>query len=1261
MAVNDGGAPRPRRVRRSRYRLPKSFRTEAAAPRPAKPRPYRVRAPKRQPGPFRAAERRRVERFNRPAKPRPYRAPKRQPGPFRAAERRRVERFKRTAEYREALAAARRSRPPGRLRYKPGFVPPKQKKGGFLDALKASLFGTPGGTLSASGGLEVVEKAGGGAGSAALSALEQVERPIYGIAGGARAAVRGENVPKAALRGLELKDKYLFPDVLKEAGVKNKLVRTVLGTAADIGFDPTTYLTFGVGPVAKAGAKGAKAAAGAKGAKAAASASRGVKVGVRARVPFTDKVFERQTSGRVSAAAGRRVKRVAARAAESKPGRVVREAHRTVSPRAVPEYRTPAQHAKILRAEREFRAAAALAEKHAGMKARALGAAVRKKGEQKAVQDVVERAPRDVERHLRDLQTFQRASLAERALEKRLAKVRRKERRALRGASRPVRTRELVAAENAYRRAVAARAKLERKLRPKEGAAAEAAAARLRDARERVRRAEAELERVRRATPTVTPKQADRILRVRAQSAKLERELARARQGREGAARGLRENRVSASDLPEGLRRVPDALRREFDRMYGEVERRGLAAGRFRPVGPEDAGGYFPHIASFEFQRKTGRPGYGGKTKVGRERAREIRKPLRVLERETPHLFERDLPRVFAAKAHDVAHRAALHDLWQKVAATGRPFKPNAEITLGTGEHVYEVTPQGLTKIADPRTGGPDLRELRRIVSGERKGKFTILNERSVEAVERNLRGMLPLGEQSIFGRGFDRVTAGLKTLTTIATPFSYQVRNLLGDTFLAALADAGAKDFYQSLKAGVTNYARNRKLADPAQFTAHMDREASRALKRTIKIRGRNVPIVQLLEEAEKRGVIDSGQVMKEFTEQLGGETTRSGKLTRPIRRFNAYRENLGRFAAFISALKRGKSLDEAADWSLAHLIDYGELTAFERNTLRRVFPFYTFWARNTKIQLWKLFARPGKYATVAKLLDEAARAVGFKDYEDYYADLPDYKQRGVPIPVRVSGRLYDAFVSPPITDLNQLTLDGDQWVQNIGGRLHFFKILPELILNRSIFFEGPIDKGPNQHLVPAPDWVVSLPKPLRDALGIATFQDRRSGKRVWGWPAKLDYAARFLPQTGTLVGATTSVRGSRGQSSGNQLVGFFTGIKVSPNRPLDDRIRELYDVLDDLETKLGRLQQRLGKDKSGRYLETAETRRLKSQIKKVNAQIGALRVKRGDVRSSLSAQQRSAVEAPGRGNPYGPPSSSVYNPYGAPLSGYNPYGPAR
>jgi hypothetical protein len=83
-----------------------------------------------------------------------------------------------------------------------------------------------------------------------VNVLEQLQRPAYASAGASRAALRGENVLRGAARGALLKDRYLYSDVLKEAGVENKVIRGIAGFGLDVALDPSTYVTLGTAKVA---------------------------------------------------------------------------------------------------------------------------------------------------------------------------------------------------------------------------------------------------------------------------------------------------------------------------------------------------------------------------------------------------------------------------------------------------------------------------------------------------------------------------------------------------------------------------------------------------------------------------------------------------------------------------------------------------------------------------------------------------------------------------------------------------------------------------------------------------------------------------------------------------------------------------------------------------------------------------------------------------------------------------------------------------
>lgn len=204
----------------------------------------------------------------------------------------------------------------------------------------------------------------------ALKVLDQTTRPAHAIAGAAYAGVTGKDVLKGALRGAQLKDRKLFGDVLREAGLPGP-VASVGGFALDVAADPTTYTTFGAGSVAKRAAAKEASRVGAKAARAGMSEAGARSVAARAgqraaeTAPagsgVTVKVAGREVPGvrRGTAAAGRGVKRVAARAPESvkRGGGGVRELAREVRPTLKPAGADEAQFKAARRASRKARAA----------------------------------------------------------------------------------------------------------------------------------------------------------------------------------------------------------------------------------------------------------------------------------------------------------------------------------------------------------------------------------------------------------------------------------------------------------------------------------------------------------------------------------------------------------------------------------------------------------------------------------------------------------------------------------------------------------------------------------------------------------------------------------------------------------------------------------------------------------------------------------------------------------------------------------------
>jgi hypothetical protein len=199
----------------------------------------------------------------------------------------------------------------------------------------------------------------------ALKVLDQTTRPLHAVAGGTRAAIKGQNVPKAALRGLQNKDKTTFSDVLKDIGAPKWLASTA-GFVLDVGLDPTTYLTGGTGSVLrqaaqKAGRDAAEKAL-AKGLTkeqadryAARAFAQALKRGEDSRgvtVRFAGKEVPGVRKG--TAKVGRGVKRVTPKPAK-RAGGAVRHAAADFNPNIVPDNLSRKTYAEIRQATRTTR------------------------------------------------------------------------------------------------------------------------------------------------------------------------------------------------------------------------------------------------------------------------------------------------------------------------------------------------------------------------------------------------------------------------------------------------------------------------------------------------------------------------------------------------------------------------------------------------------------------------------------------------------------------------------------------------------------------------------------------------------------------------------------------------------------------------------------------------------------------------------------------------------------------------------------------
>ena len=232
-----------------------------------------------------------------------------------------------------------------------------------------------------------------------------------------------------------------------------------------------------------------------------------------------------------------------------------------------------------------------------------------------------------------------------------------------------------------------------------------------------------------------------------------------------------------------------------------------------------------------------------------------------------------------------------------------------------------------------------------------------------------------------------------------------------------------------------------------------------------------------ELYQKALDYGVIDEGF----FAKDLGVGRDAKGKL--PVqpkydptdtKNFFLYKkgaeiggiiENSDRLIHFMSQLKHGMSFDDAAMSVERTLFDYGDLTAFEQSTLKRIIPYYTWLRKNSQLQLEMMLEKPKKYMYVSKFMNGIQ---GMNDEEDLNDRdwIAGFAKDWVQTPFSVTnpaGREESVLWNPnlPFMDLSRIPdpLNPKDSLTGLFTQTNPLLKLPiEQVLNRNYFFDSKI-----------------------------------------------------------------------------------------------------------------------------------------------------------------------------------------------------------
>lgn len=338
-------------------------------------------------------------------------------------------------------------------------------------------------------------------------------------------------------------------------------------------------------------------------------------------------------------------------------------------------------------------------------------------------------------------------------------------------------------------------------------------------------------------------------------------------------------------------------------------------------------------------------------------------------------------------------------------------------------------------------------------------------------------------------------------------------------------------------------------------------------------------------LREAEQVGILkgtqltellDTGGVRKSAQTPITGRLfDRFPKLKSAAEKSKKYTqlvENFSRTWGYLSRLKAGDTPMEAARATRKVLLDYSELTDFERLAMRRVIPFYS-WTRKVLPRLLESFVKEPRKAALAIRTTTQPTV-------DRGGVVPEFVRQSGAIPAGVDDQGSQRFIyglGSPYEELNKLDITSPEGGvfgglkklgRAVGSQANpFIKAPVELATGHELFFDRDIIHGDRA------EPILSKIPGLAQALEIQEEQTP-SGKRLRGDPYLL-WALRQLPgsrgirEAGSLANAAVGIdpRGNRL----NDLLTFLTGARTTTVGDAD-RVRTMQDINRRLATKLVR-----------------------------------------------------------------------------------------
>jgi murein DD-endopeptidase MepM/ murein hydrolase activator NlpD len=282
----------------------------------------------------------------------------------------------------------------------------------------------------------------------------------------------------------------------------------------------------------------------------------------------------------------------------------------------------------------------------------------------------------------------------------------------------------------------------------------------------------------------------------------------------------------------------------------------------------------------------------------------------------------------------------------------------------------------------------------------------TVIDDVKAELLRQGEIGM-QRGYQSLSDSLFQRVMASYRFGVTELFP-AFHIRNLVTDVLKSLQADTGVvfhpiANAHLLAIAGAPEKMGQKIIRIPGM--PDMTTEEFLLMGDTFNLRT-NQQIAEFTQLAQ------TGAHIRTKGRGIVGALGPKGAIGKHILHLGAKRENIVRFTTFRQRLLRnGGDFADASWYMIKHHFDYGDLSNFERRTMRNLFLFYTWYRKNIPLQFLELISRPGFFAALGETYHASAEGTApwSQDWSKIAPFLPDMSGK-VAVPATVPDYMFQS-----------------------------------------------------------------------------------------------------------------------------------------------------------------------------------------------------------------------------------------------------------